>query len=145
MQTTPRHDALPGLSPTQADPGENPHLVRRDARSERTTVTVRGQAIGGGSFVVIAGPCALESRAQVMRTAEVVSACGVKFFRGGAFKPRTSPYAFQGLREEGLRLLDEVRRGFDLRIVTEIKDSETLPAVAEVADVLQIGSRNMHN
>jgi 3-deoxy-7-phosphoheptulonate synthase len=95
--------------------------------------------------VVIAGPCSVETREQTMRTAEVVSKSGAKFFRGGAFKPRTSPYAFRGLKEEGLRILEEVKRSFDLRIVTEVMDIETIPAVVQAADVLQIGARNMQN
>src|SRR5262245_18473924 len=124
--------------------GDSLKLVRRDSPGHRTSITVRGDSIGCG-FAIIAGPCAVESRDQDMRAAEVVTACGVKFFRGGEFKPRTSHYAFQGLRDEGLRLLGEVRSKFGLRIVTGVMDAELLPAVAEVADVLQIGSRNMHN
>jgi 3-deoxy-7-phosphoheptulonate synthase len=120
-------------------------LVSREVKPERTVVEVRGARIGDDAFTMIAGPCSVESRDQVFRTAEVVAASGAKFFRGGAFKPRTSPYAFQGLKEEGLRLLEEIRREFDLRIVTEVKDSESLKAVAAVADVLQIGARNMQN
>jgi 3-deoxy-7-phosphoheptulonate synthase len=120
-------------------------LVSREVKPDSTVVDVRGAKIGGGAFALIAGPCSVESRDQIFRTAEAVAAGGAKFLRGGAFKPRTSPYVFQGLKEEGLRLLMEVRQAFDLRIVTEVKDSETLPAVAEVADVLQIGARNMQN
>ncbi len=120
-------------------------LVSREVKPEQTVVEVRGVKVGDGSLAVIAGPCSVESREQTMRTAEVVAASGAKFFRGGAFKPRTSPYAFQGLKEEGLQLLGEVKRAFDLRIVTEVKDVESLDAVAEVADVLQIGARNMQN
>lgn len=136
--------ALPGVSACEKN-GEPPTLVRRQQRPDGTTLTVRGEPIGGGRFTLIAGPCAVESRDQVMRTAESVSREGVRFFRAGAYKPRTSPYAFQGLGDEGLRLLDEVKTRFDLRIVTEVKDVETLPAVAQVADVLQLGARNMHN
>lgn len=120
-------------------------LVSREAKPEATAVDVRGAVIGGGEFQVIAGPCAVESRDQIFKTAEVVAASGAKFLRGGAFKPRTSPYAFQGLKDEGLRLLEDVGREFDLRIVTEAKDSESLPAVAAVADVVQVGARNMQN
>jgi len=120
-------------------------LVSREVKPEATIVEVRGEKVGDGAFAMIAGPCSVESRDQVFRTAEAVSATGVKFFRGGAFKPRTSPYAFQGLKEEGLRLLEEVRREFDLRIVTEVKDTDSLNAVAAVADVLQIGARNMQH
>ncbi len=120
-------------------------LVSREVKPDATIVEVRGEKIGDGSMTVIAGPCSVESRDQIFRTAEAVAACGAKFLRGGAFKPRTSPYAFQGMKEEGLRLLEEVGREFDLRIVTEVKDTGTLDAVAEVADVLQIGARNMQN
>jgi 3-deoxy-7-phosphoheptulonate synthase len=120
-------------------------LVSREVKPDSTVVEVRGAKIGDGSLALIAGPCSVESHDQIMRTAEVVAGSGAKFFRGGAFKPRTSPYSFQGLKEEGLRLLDDVKRRFDLRIVTEAKDTETLGAVADVADVLQIGARNMQN
>lgn len=132
----------------QSTPNATPsplRLVTRSARPAGTVVSVRGRSIGDGNLSIIAGPCAVESRDQVLRTAEIVQDAGIAFFRGGAFKPRTSPYSFQGMRKEGLRLLAEVRSRFDLRIVTEAMDAETLPAVAEVADVVQIGSRNMHN
>jgi 3-deoxy-7-phosphoheptulonate synthase len=135
---------LPGV--LECVPVSKPYkLVSREVKPEPTVVNVRGVPIGDGSFVLVAGPCSVESKDQVLRTAEVVAASGARFFRGGAFKPRTSPYAFQGLGEEGLRLLEEVKRRFDLRIVTEVKDTESLPAVAAVADVLQIGARNMQN
>jgi 3-deoxy-7-phosphoheptulonate synthase len=120
-------------------------LVSREVKPEATVVEVRGAKIGDGELAVIAGPCSVESCEQTLRAAEAVAASGARFFRGGAFKPRTSPYAFRGLKEEGLRILAEVRRQFDLRIVTEAMDTESLPAVAEVADVLQIGARNMQN
>ena len=120
-------------------------LVSREVKPEPTIVDVDGVKIGDGSLAVIAGPCSVESRDQIFRTAEAVAKSGVKLFRGGAFKPRTSPYAFQGLKQEGLKLLDEVRKEFGLRIVTEVKDAETLDEVAQVADVLQIGARNMQN
>lgn len=120
-------------------------LVSREVKPEPTIVDVRGARVGDGSLSIMAGPCSVESRDQIFKTAELVAQSGAKFLRGGAFKPRTSPYAFQGLKEEGLQLLAEVKKNFDLRIVTEVKDSETLNAVAEVADVLQIGARNMQN
>lgn len=120
-------------------------LVSREVKPDPTVVNIRGAKVGDGGFAMMAGPCAVESREQVMRTAEAVAASGLKFFRGGAFKPRTSPYAFRGLRHEGLKLLDEVKHEFDLRIVTEVVDIESMEAVAEVADVLQIGARNMQN
>ena len=139
----PFHD-LSGIS--ECVPVSKPYkLVSREVKPESTVVEVRGAKIGDGALSIVAGPCSVESRDQVMRAAEAVAASGAKFFRGGAFKPRTSPYMFQGLKEEGLRLLEEVRRSFDLRIVTEAKDTETLPAVTQCADVVQIGARNMQN
>ena len=120
-------------------------LVSREVKPEPTVVEVRGEKIGDGSLTMIAGPCSVESRDQIFRTAEAVAAAGAKFLRGGAFKPRTSPYAFQGLKDEGLRLLHEAGQEFDLRVVTEVKDTETIDAVAQAADVLQIGARNMQN
>lgn len=137
------HD-LVGIS--ECVPVSKPYkLVSREVKPESTVIDVRGARIGDGKLSIVAGPCSVESRDQVMRAAEAVAASGAKFFRGGAFKPRTSPYQFQGLKEEGLRLLEEVRRSFDLRIVTEAKDTDTLPEVAECADVVQIGARNMQN
>lgn len=128
-------------------PVSNPYkLVSREVKPDPTVVNVGDVSIGdGSSLALIAGPCSVESRDQIFRTAEAVARSGAKLLRGGAFKPRTSPYAFQGLKEDGLKLLDEVRREFDLRIVTEVKDTETLDAVADVADILQIGARNMQN
>jgi 3-deoxy-7-phosphoheptulonate synthase len=120
-------------------------LVSREVKPDDTVIDVRGASVGGGTLQIIAGPCSVESRDQIMRTAEVVVRSGAKFLRGGAYKPRTSPYVFQGLKDEGLKLLDEVKRQFDLRIVTEAKDTESMPAVAQVADVVQIGARNMQN
>ncbi|HEY8667136.1 MAG TPA: 3-deoxy-7-phosphoheptulonate synthase [Tepidisphaeraceae bacterium] len=135
---------LPGVS--ECVPISKPYkLVSREVKPDSTVVEVRGARIGNGGLSIMAGPCSVESREQVMRSAEAVAASGARWFRGGAFKPRTSPYVFQGLKEEGLRLLDEVKQKFDLRIVTEVKDTETMPAVAQVADVLQIGARNMQN
>jgi 3-deoxy-7-phosphoheptulonate synthase len=120
-------------------------LVSREVKPDDTIIDVRGAQFGGGTLQIIAGPCSVESRDQIMRTAEVVAQSGAKFLRGGAYKPRTSPYVFQGLKDEGLKLLDEVKRQFDLRIVTEAKDTDSLSAVAQVADVVQIGARNMQN
>ncbi|MFQ5411251.1 MAG: 3-deoxy-7-phosphoheptulonate synthase, partial [Phycisphaerae bacterium] len=120
-------------------------LVSREVKPESTIVDIGGVRVGAGDLTIIAGPCSVESRDQIFRTAEVVAKSGARLLRGGAFKPRTSPYAFQGLKQEGLKLLREVGDEFDLRIVTEVKDSPTLGAVAEVADVLQIGARNMQN
>ena len=120
-------------------------LVGRDARPENSEIYVDGEVIGGKELAIIAGPCSVESADQLFHTADAVKEAGAKFLRGGAFKPRTSPYAFQGMKEEGLVLLREAKRRTGLKIVTEAKDVETLPAVAEVADVIQIGARNMQN
>jgi 3-deoxy-7-phosphoheptulonate synthase len=102
-------------------------------------------AIGGGHVVIIGGPCAVESREQILEAARAVKASGGQLLRGGAYKPRTSPYDFQGLKENGLELLAEARKETGLGIVTEVKDTESLAMVAEVADMLQVGARNMQN
>jgi 3-deoxy-7-phosphoheptulonate synthase len=120
-------------------------LVSREMKPHDTVVEVNGTPIGGREVVVIAGPCSVESREQILSAAESVQRAGAKMLRGGAFKPRTSPYDFQGLKAAGLSLLAEARDRTGLPVVTEVKDTETLPAVAEVADVLQIGARNMQN
>jgi 3-deoxy-7-phosphoheptulonate synthase len=120
-------------------------LVSREVKPEPTVVEVGGARIGGGTLCVMAGPCSVESREQVLSTARHVKAGGATMLRGGAFKPRTSPYEFQGLREEGLELLAEAREVTGLPIVTEVKDTESLPLVARFADVLQVGARNMQN
>jgi 3-deoxy-7-phosphoheptulonate synthase len=120
-------------------------LVSREIKPDPTVVEVRGVKIGGGSFCVMAGPCSVETRDQVMATAEHVRKHGAHMLRGGAFKPRTSPYDFQGLKEEGLKILAEARDATQMPVITEVKDAETLPLVAEYADVLQIGARNMQN
>jgi 3-deoxy-7-phosphoheptulonate synthase len=122
-------------------------LVSRDVKQENTVVHFPGSAasIGGTELAVIAGPCAVESREQVFAVAERVRRAGAQFFRGGAYKPRTSPYSFQGLGEEGLRILAEVRERWGMLIVTEAIDNESLELVDEYADVIQIGARNMQN
>jgi 3-deoxy-7-phosphoheptulonate synthase len=120
-------------------------LVGRDLKHEDTLVRVGGVEIGGCEPAIIAGPCAVESYDQTMEIAEIVASCGVKLFRGGAFKPRTSPYSFQGLGEEGLKILAEARERFGLSIVTEVLDTETADLVEEYADIVQIGARNMQN
>jgi 3-deoxy-7-phosphoheptulonate synthase len=112
---------------------------------ERTVLDIGGRRIGGEHFALIAGPCTVESRDQTLTTAQVVAAGGASMFRGGAYKPRTSPYAFQGLGQEGLRLLAEAKAQTGLPIVTELMDARDLEAVLEVADVLQVGARNMQN
>lgn len=120
-------------------------LVSREVKQEDTIVRVAGHAIGGGTLTVIAGPCSVESREQVLATARAVQQAGAHLLRGGAFKPRTNPYSFQGLKRQGLEILAAARAETGLPIVTEVKDTPTLPLVAEYADVLQIGARNMQN
>jgi 3-deoxy-7-phosphoheptulonate synthase len=120
-------------------------LVGRDAKPENSEIHVENEIIGGRELAIIAGPCSVENWDQLIQTARKVKEAGAKFIRGGAFKPRTSPYAFQGMKEEGLVLLREAKAQTGLKIVTEVKDILTLPAVAEVADVIQIGARNMTN
>ncbi len=112
---------------------------------ERSTLTIGGRRVGGEHFALIAGPCTVESRDQLMATAHVVRDAGAAMLRGGAYKPRTSPYSFQGLGQEGLRLLAEAKEATGLPIVTELLDLRDLEAVAEVADVIQVGARNMQN
>ncbi|MFZ4619703.1 MAG: 3-deoxy-7-phosphoheptulonate synthase [Bacteroidota bacterium] len=120
-------------------------LVGRDFKPENTIVDVGGVKFGGNEIQVIAGPCSVESRSQILEIAEIVKESGAKLLRGGAFKPRSSPYAFQGLKLEGLEYLKEAGEKTGLKIVTEVKDTETLSAVAEYSDILQIGARNMYN
>lgn len=120
-------------------------LVSRELRPEKTVIRVGAAEVGGAELAIMGGVCAVESYEQTMVTAELVDACGCKFFRGGAFKPRTSPYAFQGLREEGLKILAEVRDRFGMAIVTEATDEAALDLVERYADVIQIGTRNMQN
>jgi len=122
-------------------------LVSRDVKEEDTVISFPGTdaSFGGDEVAVIAGPCAVESRDQALATAERVARAGAKFFRGGAYKPRTSPYSFQGLAEDGLKILAEVRDRFGLLIVTEAIDNESLDLVEKYADVVQIGARNMQN
>jgi 3-deoxy-7-phosphoheptulonate synthase len=122
-------------------------LASRDVKEEDTVIQFSGTnaSIGGADLAIVAGPCSVESREQAFEIAEKVAAAGAQFFRGGAYKPRTSPYAFQGLGLEALRIMAEIRERYGLRIITEAIDSETLELVAEWADVIQIGARNMQN
>ena len=120
-------------------------LVTRDLRADDTVVQVGDATIGGDELAIIAGPCAIESRRQALAIAEVVRRSGAKFFRGGAFKPRTSPYAFQGLGEDGLKILEEIRETHGLKIVTEALDEPGVDLVERYADVIQIGARSMQN
>jgi 3-deoxy-7-phosphoheptulonate synthase len=112
---------------------------------ERSVFEIGGRKVGGDHFALIAGPCTVESREQVLDTADVMAQVGATMFRGGAYKPRTSPYAFQGLGQEGLRLLAEAKERTGLPIVTELMDARDLDPILEVADVIQIGARNMQN
>jgi 3-deoxy-7-phosphoheptulonate synthase len=112
---------------------------------ERTVMDIAGRKVGGPHFALIAGPCTVESRDQTLETARVVRDAGATLFRGGAYKPRTSPYAFQGLGQEGLRLLAEAKEETGLPVVTELMDARDIEPVLEVADVIQIGARNMQN
>ncbi len=122
-------------------------LVSRDLKQENTVIRFPATeaAIGGRTLAIIAGPCAIESREQAFAVAEHVQRAGAQFFRGGAYKPRTSPYSFQGLGEAGLKILAEIRERFGMKIVTEAVDSESLELVERYADVVQIGARNMQN
>jgi len=121
-------------------------LVSREVKPEDTIISfANGIKLGGAHFQMMAGPCSVESREQILETAKIVRAAGATFLRGGAYKPRTSPYDFQGLKTEGLNLLAEAREATGLLVITEVKDTETLLQVSEMADVLQIGARNMQN
>ena len=120
-------------------------FVSREFRPEKTEIAVAGATFGGDEFVVMAGPCSVESEKQILDSAEIVAKAGAKFLRGGAFKPRTSPYDFQGLEVEGLKLLDKARRATGLGIITEVMSDRDVELVAEYADILQIGARNMQN
>src|SRR6478752_7816005 len=122
-------------------------LVSRDMKADNTVVSFPGTdaTFGGPGLAIVAGPCAIESREQAFAVAERVHRAGAQFFRGGAYKPRTSPYTFQGLGEEALRIMSEIRDQFGLKIVTEAIDNDSLELVEEYADVIQIGARNMQN
>ena len=120
-------------------------LASREVRQESTVVPVNGVRIGGKAIVVMAGPCSVESREQVLDVAQQVKAGGARILRGGAFKPRTSPYSFQGLEEEGLKYLAEAKRETGLPVVTEVMEPEKVELVARYADILQIGARNVQN
>ncbi|MGI8654468.1 MAG: 3-deoxy-7-phosphoheptulonate synthase [Pyrinomonadaceae bacterium] len=139
-----RFENLPGVA--EAIRVSKPYkLISLDLRPEKTVVRVGDASIGGDELALIAGPCAVESRAQAFAIAESVRRSGARFFRAGAFKPRTSPYAFQGLGEEGLKILAEVRETYGLKIVTEALDEASMDLVERYADMIQIGARNMQN
>ncbi len=141
----PAHfETLPGVA--EAIRVSKPYkLITLDLRPEKTVIRVGDATIGGDELAIIAGPCAVESHAQAFAVAEAVRRSGARFFRGGAFKPRTSPYAFQGLGEEGLRILAEIRDAYGLKIVTEAVDENGIDLVERYGDVIQLGARNMQN
>lgn len=120
-------------------------LVSRQMKNDDTIINVNGTEIGGKELTVIAGPCAVESRDQIFDIAGKLKEMGVNFLRAGAYKPRSSPYAFQGLKEKGLEYLSDVKKEIGINIVTEVLNQSTISAVAEVADIIQIGARNMQN
>ncbi len=120
-------------------------LASRDFKAEDTTIDIKGNVIGGKKIQVIAGPCAVESKTMIINIAEKVKEAGASFLRGGAFKPRTSPYSFQGLGEEGLKYLAEARDKTGLPVVTELMDPRDIEVVLKYADIVQIGARNMQN
>jgi 3-deoxy-7-phosphoheptulonate synthase len=130
-------DVIPILQPYK--------LVSRELRPRKSIVRVGDIEIGGREFIVMAGPCSIETREQLMETADAVKKAGAQILRGGAYKPRTSPYDFQGLEVEGLKLLAEARERTGLKIVTEVMTAEEIEVVAEYADILQVGARNMQN
>jgi 3-deoxy-7-phosphoheptulonate synthase len=135
---------LPGVK--QAIAVTRPYkLVSRETKPDGTLIHVGDVTIGNGQMVIMAGPCAIESEAQAMTIAESVKQSGGDMFRGGAFKPRTSPYSFQGLGEEGLKILAKVRETYGLPVVTEVMDLACFDMVEDYADVIQIGTRNMQN
>ncbi|HEY8368558.1 MAG TPA: 3-deoxy-7-phosphoheptulonate synthase [Thermodesulfobacteriota bacterium] len=137
-------DGFPGVE--RVVPILKPYkLASRDFQPENSLIDVKGAVFGGTAVQMIAGPCSVEDRGMVLELAHAVKETGAKFLRGGAFKPRTSPYAFQGLGEEGLEYLAEAREQTGLRVVTELMDAQDLPAVMKYTDVIQIGARNMQN
>jgi len=146
-------DVTPCLESLEAMPGVESAVrisapykfVSREFKRERTQIRVDGATVGGDEFIVMAGPCSVESEKQIMETAEAVAAAGARILRGGAFKPRTSPYDFQGLELEGLRLLAKARKATGLSIVTEVMSEHDVARVAEYADIMQVGARNMQN
>ena len=139
-----RFETLPGVA--EVIRVSKPYkLVTLDFRPEKTVVRVGDATIGGDDLAIIAGPCAVESRAQALAIAQAVQKSGARFFRGGAFKPRTSPYAFQGLGEEGLMILAEIRETYGLKIVTEALDEPGVDLVERYGDIIQIGARSMQN
>jgi 3-deoxy-7-phosphoheptulonate synthase len=138
METNPCNKPINGESSI-------PSRVSRKTKPDDTIVNVNGVMVGGSEIVIIAGPCAVESREQLFETGRSVKAYGANILRGGAFKPRSSPYSFQGMGEDGLKLLDLIRKETGLPVVTEVMDTRQVELVASYADMIQIGSRNMQN
>ena len=137
-------ELMPGVERTM--PVLQPYkLASRESKPEPSVIALNGLRIGGRQLIIMAGPCSVESRQQILEIAHAVKEAGAHVLRGGAFKPRTSPYSFQGLGEKGLELLAEAREETGLPIVTEVMTPETVPLVASYADILQIGARNMQN
>jgi 3-deoxy-7-phosphoheptulonate synthase len=130
-------DAFPILQPFK--------LVSREVKKQKSSIRIGDLTIGDGGFVVMAGPCSVETRDQLLETADAVVSAGAQILRGGAYKPRTSPYDFQGLEEDGLKFLAEARERTGLKVITEVVNTTDVDLVAEYADVLQVGARNMQN
>ncbi len=135
---------LPGVADTHRISAPY-KLVSREFQHKDTIVDIKGVKIGGEEVVVMAGPCSIESRDQMMTIAESVSRAGAKFLRGGAFKPRTSPYDFQGLGEDGLKIIREAADKYNMLVITEVMDREQIPLISEYTDIIQVGARNMQN
>ncbi|STO32353.1 Phospho-2-dehydro-3-deoxyheptonate aldolase [Fusobacterium necrogenes] len=125
--------------------GKSYKFVSREFQPEDTIIDVRGRKIGGGNFLVMAGPCAIESKKSIFEIAKKVKSAGAQALRGGAFKPRTSPYDFQGLGEEGLKYMKEAADTYDMLVVTEVMDASDIPLISKYADIFQVGTRNMQN
>lgn len=125
--------------------GKSYKFVSREFQPEDTIIDVRGRKIGGGNFLIMAGPCAIESRESIFEIAKRVKSAGAQALRGGAFKPRTSPYDFQGLGEEGLKYMKEAADTYDMLVVTEVMDASDIPLISKYADIFQVGTRNMQN
>jgi 3-deoxy-7-phosphoheptulonate synthase len=143
-EDAPVFESLPGV--LEVIPVSHAYkLVSREVKTENTVVSIGGVRVGGPGLVLVAGPCAVESREQMLTVARAVKESGAHLLRGGAFKPRTSPYSFQGLGEEGLKILAEAREATGLPVVTEAVDSEGVDLVERYADAIQIGARNMQN
>jgi 3-deoxy-7-phosphoheptulonate synthase len=146
-------DVTPCLESLEAAPGVESAVrisapykfVSREFKKERTIIPVNGVEVGGSEFAIMAGPCSVEGEKQIMETAEAVASAGARILRGGAFKPRTSPYDFQGLELQGLKLLAKARQATGLAIVTEVMSEQDVEVVAEHADIMQVGARNMQN